>query len=56
MFLNNVTIKTTIFSLFMSQIPRVNLAEVGSNTVSDVTQRILLHNWLIWGEWVSYNH
>ena len=28
--------------LFISQIPRVNLAEVGSNTVRDVKQRILL--------------
>ena len=42
MFLNNVTIKTTIFSLFISQIPRVHLAEGGSITTSDVKQRILL--------------
>ena len=37
MFLNNVTIKTKHFSLFISQIPRANLPEV-----SDVKQRILL--------------
>ena len=42
MFLNTVTVKTKIFPLFISQIPRVNLAEVGSNTVRDVKQRILL--------------
>ena len=53
MFLNNVTIKTTIFSLFNSQIPRANLPEVGSNTVSDVKQRILLVDL---GEWFGYNH
>ena len=42
MFLNTVTVKTKIPPLFISQIPRVNLAEVGSNTVRDVKQRILL--------------
>ena len=42
MFLNTVTVKTKIFPLFISQIQRVNLAEVGSNTVRDVKQRILL--------------
>ena len=42
MFLNTVTVKTKIFPLFISQIPRVNLAEVGSNTVRDVKQCILL--------------
>ena len=42
MVLNNVTIKSTICSLFISLIPLVNLAEVGSNTVRDVKQRILL--------------
>ena len=42
MFLNTVTVKTKISPLFISQIPRVNLAEVGSNTVRDVKQRILL--------------
>ena len=47
MFLNNVTIKTKHFSLFISQIPRANLPEVGSNTVSDVKQRILLVD--LWG-------
>ena len=44
MFLNvldNVTIKTTISLLFISQILRVNFAEVGSNTVCDMKQRIL---------------
>ena len=42
MFLNNVTIKTKKNSLFISQIPQANLPEVGSNTVSDVKQRIIL--------------
>ena len=42
MFLNTVTVKTKIVPLFISQISRVNLAEVGSNTVRDVKQRILL--------------
>ena len=53
MFLNNVTIKTKHFSLFISQIPRASLPEVGSNTVSDLKQRILLVDL---GEWFGYNH
>ena len=38
----NVTIKTTISPLFICQIPSVNSTEVGSNTVRNVKQRILL--------------
>ena len=53
MFLNTVTVKTKISLLFISQIPRVNLAEVGSNTVRDVKQRILLVDL---GECFGYNH
>ena len=53
MFLNSVTVKTKISPLFISQIPRVNLAEVGSNTVRDVKQRILLVDL---GECFGYNH
>ena len=33
--------------------PRVNLADVGSNNVSDVKQRIILVDL---GKWVGYNH
>ena len=53
MFLNTVTVKTKILPLFIPQIPRVNLAEVGSNTARDVKQRILLVDL---GECFGYNH
>ena len=52
------TIKTTIFPLFICQIPRVNLTEVGSNTVRNVKQRILLVDltgmgWLHIDQWLA---
>ena len=46
-------LKLRFFPLFISQIPQIHLAEVGSNTVRDVKQRILLVDL---GEWFGYNH